>query len=1461
MACDVIILIFLLYDVPVRRICAHSIIYFITFWHSGFDLITNRSGHRASISPSWFGREDLAVGDSVLEIAEVISVNLVNAELRLKRCERDTFVNNSFESDAICLSYMVPQLLELSRTLTKVWSDQPAALSYVTGNDVTKVAVRCHWLAASYNLWLSRSASQLHDIRDAETAALQNIEAAIACFAKFGDDSCSVQTPHLVSPSRSGMHWRELSTSTLSSYQNDLQASFVVSRARQQYQELQLDDRSLSTVESIELTPEEATSVRMIASELLGRYGVQYEGLGGKHEELISDFLKYHNAEIEALLPSFGSEFSAASQGEGESLPSQKWKQLWNAAALTSLQWKEMASARDASLLTLLTACAQSRVDAFEIHASLLSGLALVTLDQSEQYMTQRRGEKISSTQQNTPNDRGGADSSDGFFSDSDDDLPGGNGNNNQRLEMIEEEKALFISRLFIEKLAELITLCPDADLANQYASSVSFQQLLHKAIVLSSGKHESSSTQIELVESPPKVEVLNSISYVVAALFDKLEGRYESTHKELSARVFKSLVEVTVRLRKSFPILVRSKSKSTSQQQRIRRSQHQAACSAYASFVATVGSDIARLLSLNPSLLYSDGDLQESHLISSIVSTDDQNVEVAFDSSLTMATSLPAAYQRDFSIVVKYVDSLLWFWKYIINADVIGGSRDMPASHPGVAPASIIHRTTARTLIVPIASSIVALCGAIGSGERSIVARLFLSSHNKESEEFLATMSEYCDTDDSANAWFSDDDGSGSEDGSRQGRPDTLSSRCLLKMILQSVQCCGLIFSGISEKLACSSPKALFLRAAVDHGPLLPVVTVRTLTKFADVLLTVFGSNQADRRGAVWAEQYPHSTRSTGHQLDALLHKAYRCLHGFTLTSQGNPQNSDLAFPVMSIGSQLDSTRFRFYPPESTQKAAQLYRCIRRAYPTKGRRSPPKTALECVAAALPRAEETQKSKAIREFVYSRLSSPTLQSDGGDSVSSKDPDSVTLLPQFPTWVLTDDDEEEGGQNNSAAISMEQSGNPPPHLDLSSLSSPVQVSVDANEEVRLVRKGICEEMAQGALPRLSGSGGLTSEVAGSRGKDQTKSESVERESTARYEREICEKFTAILDYLCYEPTDADIWYRLGLLLSFKADIICDRLTMPRDKAQQDLSGICVPKAEPKGEELLPLSQLIEKQLAEDEMKRGERVVLLGTNLFPYIDHPWATLSSLRSCSKAVKVYCSDEMSGNSSAERQDRIAFDEIEAMFDNGDFVGWQRAWGGLFVSATSDMMKKCFITAHYLSLQDKYLSDEKDELCYEVAEQFATSCYAELMGGTSYGYPMQKMTNIHRRRLARESRAYFQAAIDFAASRKLDENIHDLYFMIAKCEEKIAKTLAGEAFSQLPIPIVAEDGCPNGREYERMLLCALERYVLLAPFVPTTVKFAHYCYFFITNFLLLPSLALQTLAKLCNFVSRNEEG
>ena len=87
--------------------------------------------------------------------------------------------------------------------------------------------------------------------------------------------------------------------------------------------------------------------------------------------------------------------------------------------------------------------------------------------------------------------------------------------------------------------------------------------------------------------------------------------------------------------------------------------------------------------------------------------------------------------------------------------------------------------------------------------------------------------------------------------------------------------------------------------------------------------------------------------------------------------------------------------------------------------------------------------------------------------------------------------------------------------------------------------------------------------------------------------------------------------------------------------------------------------------------------------------------------------------------------------------------------------------------------------------------------------------------------------------AIDFAARRKLDENVHDLYFMIGKCEEKIAKTLSGEAFSQSNVETeapneVGNESSPHVRQYERMLQSALERYVLNLN-TPTNKAFVFY--------------------------------
>mmetsp|Transcript_43871 Transcript_43871/g.133611 ORF Transcript_43871/g.133611 Transcript_43871/m.133611 type:complete len:143 (+) Transcript_43871:3559-3987(+) len=97
------------------------------------------------------------------------------------------------------------------------------------------------------------------------------------------------------------------------------------------------------------------------------------------------------------------------------------------------------------------------------------------------------------------------------------------------------------------------------------------------------------------------------------------------------------------------------------------------------------------------------------------------------------------------------------------------------------------------------------------------------------------------------------------------------------------------------------------------------------------------------------------------------------------------------------SIAVTSKPTKFK---PESVKAAAQLYRCIRRAY-SNSRRSPPKASLECVESSLPEIEETAVSKAIQEFVFS----PT-PIDSFVSCESASAVVAERVPQIPCYLTS-----------------------------------------------------------------------------------------------------------------------------------------------------------------------------------------------------------------------------------------------------------------------------------------------------------------------------------------------------------------------------------------------------------------------------------------------------------------------
>jgi hypothetical protein len=146
----------------------------------------------------------------------------------------------------------------------------------------------------------------------------------------------------------------------------------------------------------------------------------------------------------------------------------------------------------------------------------------------------------------------------------------------------------------------------------------------------------------------------------------------------------------------------------------------------------------------------------------------------------------------------------------------------------------------------------------------------------------------------------------------------------------------------------------------------------VSVANHFADILLTEFGVEEriANKQKSLWATGYPFGARAIGGLLDSTLYKAYRALHGISLTGQ-IAQQAVAGMEHLAVSAPNDEiNQVKVAVPESTLAAAQLYRCIMRAYGT-GRKSPPKAALECVASALPVMEENERSKVLRNFLFS----------------------------------------------------------------------------------------------------------------------------------------------------------------------------------------------------------------------------------------------------------------------------------------------------------------------------------------------------------------------------------------------------------------------------------------------------------------------------------------------------------
>ena len=176
-------------------------------------------------------------------------------------------------------------------------------------------------------------------------------------------------------------------------------------------------------------------------------------------------------------------------------------------------------------------------------------------------------------------------------------------------------------------------------------------------------------------------------------------------------------------------------------------------------------------------------------------------------------------------------------------------------------------------------------------------------------------------------------------------------------------VQCVGLVFCGIDDTQIVSSQQLIL--SPNTCGPLVPTLVVKCLTQISDFVLANFGCG---KETGIWGE-YLFSCRSVGAQLDILLHRAYRVIHGINLSPYGlQTFRKDFAVPIATTSISYDSDIL--VPPSSAEAGAQLYRCVMRSY-GKGRRSIPTDALECISASLPaESDNTDRVSAVKKFLF-----------------------------------------------------------------------------------------------------------------------------------------------------------------------------------------------------------------------------------------------------------------------------------------------------------------------------------------------------------------------------------------------------------------------------------------------------------------------------------------------------------
>lgn len=539
------------------------------FHEIGFDAISDVSESYSEIISPWFGEEAFDEANLPFERAlQVVSVNLLAAELRFKRCE----CNDSGDhfNEGVLLDFMVPNLMQCVLVMSRyAASDDQRAI-------FLELKCRCRWLASTYYTWLGHRCNDISVSKDADDVSLEYLDACLEGLSEYqqlGGEQ-SISTPHLVSPDRHGSHWASLSVDVLMKYKQYLLSTAVVSKVRQDFHKIscQLKEGLPTDTEPLSITEDQKVELSSLGAELVSRYKAGNEQSSEKAEELLDDFILIHGVHLVSKSISHGWEV-AISKSNGKDV----WGNVWSAIPSTKTESIKQISSTLLSSPSIMQVLSSSLLlsegktqPLLSIYSQLIA-FALESRARILQSSTEDRKEK---------------------------------GN-----------MMLLASKFFVDKFADEISKAPTEvhheldDLGEQTLRSV-FHVYLNIFTVEPGEQTEEANAESD--KYPARSELFHSASRLVFAI-RQCQGLSTDTRHKIESIYFVGLVNAFVRGKCEFDSLITSVS-----DKRLKTWQTQ--LNNKANKICFISNELAELMSRCTTCANSDGNTRISHLVEELI-------------------------------------------------------------------------------------------------------------------------------------------------------------------------------------------------------------------------------------------------------------------------------------------------------------------------------------------------------------------------------------------------------------------------------------------------------------------------------------------------------------------------------------------------------------------------------------------------------------------------------------------------------------------------------------------------------------------------------------------------------------------------------------------------------------------------------------------------------------------------